>query len=140
VGLGGCLRKDEILALYLNQLYLGANACSGLLAKANSPPSCSFAKANNPPICSFAKANETAIHGINEASLGYFRRLPAQLSLAQAAMLAALAKAPSAFRPDRAENYAHALIRRNWVLTRMQKEGFISIAVAALAISAPLFD
>ncbi len=63
-------------------------------------------------------------YGVGAASISYFDKPLNQLTIEEAAFLAALPKAPSNYQPDR--DYAQAKGRRDWVLDRMQEEGFIS--------------
>lgn len=88
--------KDKILELYLNQIYLGANA-----------------------------------YGVGAAALTYFNKSLHQLSIAEAAYLAALPKAPNNYQADR--DYAQAKGRRDWVVDRMAEERFVSQAEAEQA-------
>ncbi|MEW6611676.1 MAG: penicillin-binding protein 1A [Pseudomonadota bacterium] len=95
------LSKPSILALYLNQIYLGNGA-----------------------------------YGVQAAAQRYFGKDIRDLSLAQIALLAGLPKAPSAFNP--LINPERALARRDYILHRMAKLGFISPAEAEAAIAEPL--
>ena len=61
--------------------------------------------------------------GVEAAALRYFGKPNTSLSLAEAALLAGLPKAPSALNPLR--HPEAALQRRNHVLIRMRQEGFI---------------
>jgi len=90
------LSKDDILSLYLNQIYFG-HGC----------------------------------YGVQEAARFFFGRPVSRLTLAQAAMLASLPKSPSLYSPLR--HPAAARRRRNWVLSRMADNGFVSSAAAARA-------
>ena len=83
------LTKDQILELYLNQIFLGRRS-----------------------------------YGFASASQTYFGKDISQITLAEAAMLAGLPKAPSAFNPI--SNMRRATIRQHYVLGRMQKLGLIS--------------
>lgn len=83
------LTKNQILELYLNQIYLGKRA-----------------------------------YGFAAASQTYFGKEISQITLAEAAMLAGLPKAPSAFNP--ASNLRRATMRQHYVLGRMEKLGLIS--------------
>ena len=83
------LSKDEILALYMNQIYLGQRA-----------------------------------YGFASASNIYFGKRLQQITLAEAAMLAGLPKAPSAFNPI--VNPSRAKIRQEYVLSRMLSLDFIT--------------
>ncbi|MDZ4203063.1 MAG: penicillin-binding protein 1A [Gallionella sp.] len=83
------LSKDEILQLYLNQIYLGQRA-----------------------------------YGFAAAAQVYFGKLLADVSLAEAAMLAGLPKAPSSFNP--VVNPKRAKLRQLYVLRRMHQLRLIS--------------
>jgi len=83
------LTKDEILELYVNQIYLGQRA-----------------------------------YGFAAASQIYFGKPLADVSVAEAAMLAGLPKAPSSYNP--VANPRRARIRQLYVLRRMQDLGFIT--------------
>lgn len=63
-------------------------------------------------------------HGVAAAALNYFNKSLEELSIAEAAFLAALPKAPSRYHPKRAKEIS--LVRRNWVLERMYEDGFIT--------------
>src|SRR6266849_9362385 len=76
--------KQQILTLYLNQIYLG-----------------------------------NGYYGVEAAAQGYFGRAAKDLSVAQAALLAALPKAPSSYDPRRFPDAA--VKRRNLVLGQMTK-------------------
>ncbi|MDH3229992.1 MAG: transglycosylase domain-containing protein, partial [Alphaproteobacteria bacterium] len=93
--------KDEILELYLNEIYLGIGA-----------------------------------YGVAAAALNYFNKSLDELTIADAAYLAALPKAPGKYHPVNAPGPARD--RRNWVIGRMVKEGFIGAATAELAEAEPL--
>lgn len=90
------LTKDQILALYLNLIYLG-----------------------------------DGVYGVEAASRHYFNKNVSRLSLAEAAMLAAMPRAPEVYDPER--HPARATERRNLVLSLMAQEGFISNAQAKQA-------
>jgi 1A family penicillin-binding protein len=64
------------------------------------------------------------VYGVEAASKDLFGRSVNQLNITQAAMLAALPKAPSAYTPRR--HPERAIARRNLVLSLMVKEGYIS--------------
>ncbi len=95
------LTKDEILYLYLNQIYFGAGA-----------------------------------YGVEAAARTYFDRHVGELSLAQAAMLAGLPKAPSRFSPI--QHYSVARERQEYVLKRMAEVGFITSDQAKMALAEQL--
>jgi len=90
--------KEEILYLYLNQIYFGRGA-----------------------------------YGIGEAARSYFGVGVADLSVAQAAQLAGLPKAPSRFSPF--NDPARAESRRRYVLGRMLEEGYIDPETHAQAVA-----
>jgi penicillin-binding protein 1A len=90
------LTKNQILELYLNQIYLGKRA-----------------------------------YGFAAASQTYFGKDISQITLAEAAMLAGLPKAPSANNP--ATNFNRATIRQHYVLGRMEKLKLIKPRQAAEA-------
>ncbi|AXS84418.1 penicillin-binding protein 1A [Marinobacter sp. Arc7-DN-1] len=75
-------------------------------------------------------------YGIAAAAQVYYNKPVSQLSLAQMAMLAGLPKAPSAYNP--LANPERAMIRRNWILGRMQELGYITPDAYGLALAAPL--
>jgi penicillin-binding protein 1A len=95
------LSKDQILELYVNQIYLGQRA-----------------------------------YGFAAASQIYFGKSLDKVSLAEAAMLAALPKAPSAYNP--VANPQRAKVRQQYVLRRMKELGHISEQQLAEAAKAPL--
>lgn len=90
------LTKSQILALYLNQIYLGSGA-----------------------------------YGVTAAAQQYFGKQIADVTLAEAALLAGLPQAPSRYSPARHFNAAKA--RQLYVLRRMREEGYISKAAAEQA-------
>jgi len=85
------LSKDEILELYINQIYLGQRA-----------------------------------YGFSAAAQIYFGKALKDITVAEAAMLAGLPKAPSAYNP--VANPKRARIRQLYVLRRMRELSFISPA------------
>jgi len=93
--------KDEILEMYLNQIYLGQG-----------------------------------LYGVEAAARGYFNKPVSRLTGAEAAVLAALPKAPSYYDPRR--NPDAALRRRNIVLRLMADAGVTSSTEAAMAEGQPL--
>src|SRR5499425_134178 len=95
------LSKDEILELYVNQIYLGQRA-----------------------------------YGFAAASQIYFGKPLSQIDVAEAAMLAGLPKAPSAYNP--VANPKRARIRQQYVLRRMHDLRFITDAQLAQAEANPL--
>ena len=75
-------------------------------------------------------------YGIASASEVYYGTTIKDLNLAQWAMIAGLPKAPSSMNP--LVNPRRALIRRNWILTRMLDLGSIHPEQYDLAIKAPI--
>ncbi len=71
-------------------------------------------------------------YGIYAASQVFFSKTPKSLDLNEAALLAGLVKAPSAFDPATQDQDA-AIGRRNYVIDQMQKIGAITPAQAASA-------
>jgi len=75
-------------------------------------------------------------YGVAAAGLYYFDKPLDELSIAEAAFLGALPKAPNNYNPFR---YAErALGRRDWVIGRMLEEDYISEDEAELAWATPL--
>ncbi len=95
------LGKDQILEIYMNQIYLGQRAYG------------------------FAAAAET-----------YFGKPLKEISIAQAAMLAGLPKAPSAYNP--VNNPRRARARQLYIIERMEDNGFITAQEAEAAKKEPL--
>lgn len=62
-------------------------------------------------------------YGVAAAAINYFGKSLDELSVEEAAMLAAMPKAPAYYDP--AKNYDRALQRRNYVINRMRSDGFI---------------
>ncbi|PZP56955.1 MAG: penicillin-binding protein [Micavibrio aeruginosavorus] len=75
-------------------------------------------------------------YGVAAAGIQYFNKSLDELTIAEAAFLAGLPKAPSDYHPVR--NHEAALARRNWVIERMRIEGFITAAEAKTATETPL--
>ena len=95
------LQKDQILELYINQIYLGQRA-----------------------------------YGFAAASQIYFGKSLEKLTLGEAAILAGLPKAPSAYNP--VANPQRARQRQQYVLRRMRELGHITEQQLADAQNAPL--
>lgn len=85
--------KDEILELYLNEIFLGQNS-----------------------------------YGVAAAAQTYFNKPLEELSVGEAAYLAALPKAPSSYHPVRQTE--RAIARRNFVLQEMVENGYLEPDVA----------
>ena len=75
-------------------------------------------------------------YGIASASLTYFDKSVHELTIADAAYLAALPKAPNNYNPFR--QHDRALDRRNWVIDRMVEAGFVKPADGEAAKKQPL--
>lgn len=75
-------------------------------------------------------------YGVAAAALVYFDKSVHELSLAEAAYLAALPKAPNNYHPFRQPD--RAIARRNWVLERMLLDGAITEDEREVAASEPL--
>jgi len=75
-------------------------------------------------------------YGVAAAALNYFDRSLDELTVAQAAYLAALPKAPNNYDPDR--DAAEAKARRDWVIQRMVEDKVLTPAEAAEAEAEPL--
>ncbi|HKT05732.1 MAG TPA: transglycosylase domain-containing protein [Rugosimonospora sp.] len=76
-------------------------------------------------------------YGVYAAAQIYFSTLPSQLTLTQAALIAGLVQAPSAYDPAGSDPGA-ARRRRDYVITRMAQLGYISAADAATAQAMPI--
>ncbi len=90
------LSKNQILEIYMNQIFLGNRA-----------------------------------YGFAAASEAYFGKPLKSISVAEAAMLAGLPKAPSAYNPI--SNPKRARSRQLYIIERMEENGFISTQQAAEA-------
>lgn len=95
------LSKDEILQLYINQIYLGQRA-----------------------------------YGFASAAQVYFGKPLAQVTIAEAAMLAGLPKAPSSYNP--VVNPKRAKLRQLYVLRRMHELNYITDDQFELAQQQPI--
>lgn len=95
------LTKDQILEVYMNQIYLGQRA-----------------------------------YGFASAARIYFGKSLKEITLAEAAMLAGLPKAPSAYNP--VVNPERAKLRQQYILQRMLELGYIAQAQYEAATKEPL--
>jgi len=75
-------------------------------------------------------------YGISAASQVYYDKKLLDITLAQAAMIAGLPKAPSKYNPI--SNPQRALIRRNYILGRMRILGYINEEEFDLALNEPI--
>jgi penicillin-binding protein 1A len=90
------LSKDQILEIYMNQIFLGHRA-----------------------------------YGFAAAAEAYFGKPLKSITIAEAAMLAGLPKAPSAYNPI--TNPRRARSRQLYIIERMEENGFITAAQAKAA-------
>ncbi len=75
-------------------------------------------------------------YGVAAASLLYFDKSVHELTIAEAAYLAALPKGPNNYNPFRRRD--EAVTRRNYVIDRMVEDGYIAAAVGEKAKKEPL--
>src|SRR5579863_8070798 len=75
-------------------------------------------------------------YGVAAAALNYFNKSVHELTIAEVAYLAALPKEPIALNPFR--NHDRAVERRNYVILRMEEDGYINHAQAVAARAEPL--
>ena len=76
-------------------------------------------------------------YGVAAAALNYFNKSLGELSIPEAAFLAALPKAPNNYNPRKHPRAAKA--RRDWVIGRMETDGVISASEAKQARNTLLF-
>ena len=75
-------------------------------------------------------------YGVAAAALNYFDKSLDELTLEEAAYLAALPKGPNNYNPKK--RYDAAIARRNWVIERMKEDGYVSDEEAKVASQMPL--
>ena len=75
-------------------------------------------------------------YGVEAASNKYFSKSINELTLAESALIASSAQLPSRINPLRSPD--RSIIRRNWILGRMYKLGYIGRAQFLLAKSEPI--
>lgn len=75
-------------------------------------------------------------YGVEAAAQVYYGKSINDLNLAQLAMIAGLPKAPSRYNPINDPD--RALVRRDWILGRMQDLGYITAAEYQTAVQAPV--
>jgi len=75
-------------------------------------------------------------YGVGAAALTYFNKELKDLTVEEAAYLAALPKGPNNYHPFRQK--ARAIERRNWIIGEMAENGYISAEEAAAAKQKPL--
>ena len=75
-------------------------------------------------------------YGVAAAALNYFNKSLNELTLEEAAYLAALPKGPNNYHPTK--KYEAAVGRRNWVIDRMVEDGYVSTEDGLAAKEKPL--
>jgi len=75
-------------------------------------------------------------YGVAAAALNYFNKELKDLTIEEAAFLAALPKAPNNYHPLR--HHDRALARRNWIISKMAENNYITEAEAAAIEAKPL--
>jgi penicillin-binding protein 1A len=75
-------------------------------------------------------------YGVEAAANKYFSKSISELTLAESALIASSAQLPSRINPIRSPD--RSIIRRNWILSRMYKLGYIGRAQFLLAKSEPI--
>jgi len=75
-------------------------------------------------------------YGVAAAALNYFNKSLDELTIAESAFLAALPKGPNNYDPNK--RYDEAVTRRNWVLSRMLDDGYITEEQAKTASEEPI--
>lgn len=75
-------------------------------------------------------------YGVAAAALNYFNKSMDELTIEEAALLASMPKAPTQMNPRK--YYDRAKARRDWVIERMQEEGYITAKDAKHAIATPI--
>ncbi|WP_347939105.1 penicillin-binding protein 1A [Rickettsia oklahomensis] len=75
-------------------------------------------------------------YGVATAAQNYFNKSVEELTIAESAFIAALPKAPSELNPEK--NYVRVKRRRDYVITRMFEDGYITKEAAKEAIDSPI--
>ncbi len=75
-------------------------------------------------------------YGVAAAALNYFDKALDELEIEEVAYLAALPKGPNNYHPIK--KYEAAVARRNWVISRMEEDGYITKEEAKEASEKPL--
>jgi len=75
-------------------------------------------------------------YGVAAAALNYFNKALDELTIEEAAYLAALPKGPNNYHPKK--RYDAAIARRNWVIDRMFEDNYITLDQANVAKEKPL--
>jgi penicillin-binding protein 1B len=84
----------------------------------------------------WGRSEGLTLRGVGAASRAFFGKDPQSLTLTEGALLAGMIRAPAEYTP--VDHPAAALARRNVVLTRLARRGWISAATEQTAMSAPL--
>ena len=95
--------KEDILTMYLNQIYYGARS-----------------------------------YGVEAAAQTFFNKHASEVTLAEAALLAGLPQAPSAYDPTTPEGFELAKRRQRYVLDQMRRYRYITREEAEAAWAEPL--
>jgi membrane peptidoglycan carboxypeptidase len=72
-------------------------------------------------------------YGVYAGSQVYFKKKPKDLTVAEAALLAGMVKAPTSFDPTTASGYPQALDRRNYIIDNMRDLGYLTPEAATKA-------
>ena len=75
-------------------------------------------------------------YGVAAAAINYFGKALDELELHEVAYLAALPKGPNNYNPK--THYDAAVVRRNWVIDRMEEDGYVTADAAEAAKAKPL--
>ena len=78
------------------------------------------------------------INGVETASQYYFGTSAKNLTVPQAAYLAAMLKSPNDYKPDEADNLERGIGRRNYVIQAMADEGYLTQEQADAYKAAPV--
>lgn len=95
------MSKEDIFALYCNEIYLGQNGIAG-------------------------------IHGVEQAARAFFDKELKDLNVTESATIAAMIKNPNRFAPQKQNTEAKE--RREWIISEMRDDGFISSEQAENAL------
>lgn len=101
IALENKMSKQDIFALYCNEIYLG-------------------------------QYGSTGVHGVEQAARAYFDKDLKDLSLTEAAAIAAMIKNPNHYAPHKKER--EAKLRREWIIAKMQETGKVSPNEAQTAL------
>jgi penicillin-binding protein 1B len=99
------LSKEDILALYCNEVFLGQRGA-------------------------------VAVRGVEQAARVYFGKEVKNLSVGEAATIAGMIQGPTRYSPERHPEAAK--VRRNLVLSAMERDGWLTTAQSAAAAQEPV--